>query len=134
MTNVIKTTMQNKSLVFKNDKHLSVLRDYVSLNAKDVVVKNYAYIDYEVVGGGAIFFFVPYGKWTNGDWDEKSDLKEIFIEFEKQIIGSNQYDYSKGILIHQNCQYVDNSHEAFCVETALKEAEYKAIEYIIDKG
>lgn len=134
MTNIMNTTMQNKSLALKNDKHLGVLRDQMELNNDTITVKQYAYLDYDVVGGGAVFFFVPIEKYKNDSWDGKSDLKEIFIEFEKQVIGNNEFDISKGILIRENCELIDNSHEAFRLDEALREAEYKAIEYIIDKG
>ncbi|MDR0266080.1 MAG: hypothetical protein LBJ04_22900 [Sphingobacterium sp.] len=134
MTNIKNSTMEIKSLALKNDKHLGVLRDQMELNNDTIVVKQYAYIDYDVVGGGAIFFFVPFEKWKNDDWDEKVDLKEIFIEFEKQVIGNSEFDISKGVLIRENCELIDNSHEAFRLDEALQEAEYKAIEYIIDRG
>lgn len=134
MTNIKNSIMEIKSLALKNDKHLGVLRDHMEFNNDTIVVKQYAYIDYDVVGGGAIFFFVPLDKWKNDTWDEKVDMKEIFIEFEKQVIGNSEFDISKGVLIRENCELIDNSHEAFRMDEALKEAEYKAIEYIIDRG
>ncbi|GEM_PF-2838204 len=134
MTNITNLKMKNKSLALKNDKHLGVLRDQMEFNNDTIVVKQYAYIDYDIVGGGAIFFFVPFQKWSTDSWDKKVDLREIFIEFEKQVIGNSEFDISKGILIRDNCELIDNSHEAFRIDEALKEAEYKAIEYIIDRG
>lgn len=69
MTNLTKNHMESKSLALKTDGHLKALNGFIEIKDETIVVNNFAYIDYEVVSGGAVFFFAPIEKWIDQSYD-----------------------------------------------------------------
>ncbi|WP_144038202.1 hypothetical protein [Sphingobacterium sp. 1.A.4] len=122
--------MKSKSLALKTDSHLGNLLDRIEIKEETLKVNDYAYVDYEVVGGGAIFFFAPFDKWFDDSWKE-SEMKEIFVEFEEQRLYREEYDYVRGIILGEKYKMIDNGHEAFNLDEALEDAELKAIATIL---
>lgn len=110
--------MRYKSLVANNDEHLIDYSQYFSVVGEDLKIKDYIYIDYEVVFGGAVFFFIPYDLWFFGTYESSTDLLPIVVEFELQEF--------QGELIDSVSSYFD-------FDKALRDAERRAIEYLINK-
>lgn len=132
MTNLTNAIMKNKSLALKSDAHLKALDSYIKVKKDNVIVNDYAYVDYDVVSGGVIFFFIPFEKWVNNSWDN-SDQLEVFVEFTEQRLYKEIYDPIRGVIQGEQYRLIDNDHEAFDLAEGLREAEYKAFEYIINK-
>lgn len=132
MTNLIKSLMKCKSIALKTDAHLSSIISLIEIRGKYLVVNEYTYVDYEVVQGGAIFYFVPYEKWLDDSWDNEKDCKEIYCEFEDQRFYSTEYDYHRGIIQSERYKLIDNMHEYFNLDEALQDAELKAYEKILN--
>lgn len=130
MTNLIKSSMKSKSLALKNDAHLLSIASAIDIVGDDIVINNYKYLDYEVVQSGAVFFFVLFEKWVNDSWDNVKDCKEVYSEFEEQRLYRTEYDFDRGIIQGERYKVIDNFHESFDLDSALQEAELKAILYI----
>lgn len=126
--------MESKSLALKTDGHLKALNGFIEIKDETIVVNNFAYIDYEVVSGGAVFFFVQIEKWIDQSYDEKKDLKEVFVEFTEQKLFREIYDVQRGVVEGTKYKMIDNDHEAYDLDLGLQEAEYKAFEHIIGVG
>ncbi|UIR56352.1 hypothetical protein LZQ00_00655 [Sphingobacterium sp. SRCM116780] len=122
--------MKGKSLVSKFDTHLRGLDIHYHVSENIFVYKGYAYIDYETVEMGAIFFFLPIEKWVTQDYDEQTDLKEILVEFEPQYEILTNYNYAKGFIASEETEELTDQHDAFDTHEALKIAERKAFEYL----
>lgn len=128
----IQKTKVNRSLALKKDNHLKSFFSQIDVVNGIIKINNYAYIDHEVVGGGAMFFFVPFDKCINETWDNK-DIIELFVEFPDQryyidedVQGLGRVKTGWFKLISQKSPYFD-------MDMALEEAEVKAFDYITSK-
>ncbi|MGJ1414071.1 hypothetical protein [Sphingobacterium multivorum] len=125
-------TKVNRSLALTNDAHLSKFHSQIEVFENCVKFKQYAYIDFDVVSGGAIFFFVPFNSYMSENWDCKDTL-EIFVEFTTQPLYKESYSPKRGIHKSNEFRLIDNDNEKFDMVKGLMEAELKAFEYINNK-
>lgn len=125
-------TQVNRSLAFATDAHLRSFYSQIEVLETCVKFKDYAYVDYDVVGGGAIFFFVPFNSFMNKNWDGKDTL-EVFIEFPDQQLFKEAYSPELGVHKSHEFKFINNDHEKFNLSTALMGAEFKAFKYISEK-
>lgn len=123
-----------KSLALPTDSHLVRFSKKIIIVDEKIIIKSskdFAYLDYEIVSGGAIFFFIEREKFETNKYTS-NDIYEIYSEFELQRVYKNFFDGKKVILSRQY-KLIDNDHEKFDLESGLKDAEFKAIEYMISK-
>ena len=132
MSNRTTQIQVNRSLALTSDAHLSKFHSQTEVFENCVKFKDYAYIDFDVFSGGAIFFFVPFKSYMSENWDCKDTL-EIFVEFTPQPLYKEAYIPKKGVHMSNQYKLIDNDHEKFDVVKGLMEAELKAFEFINNK-
>lgn len=134
MTNIVKTPKKANSVAFdKSDAHLKSLQKYITHTEQDeVIVNGYVVFSYENEKDYAVFYAVELNKWLTQDYDEATDLKEIFCEYENQYSECDIYNYHKGFIEDTKTSEITPYDDAFDGVEALKDAEYRAYEYLIN--